>query len=137
MPAGVETAATEPPMYEEQTDQSHLFSNENFFLACRCHFLPLMTCHTYLLLIFLKQASSRLHKKRALGKVLIDNSKEMLLNTGEAARRLDLSRLPNTSSLSVNCTKGSFNTVQRLKAKVTQTIFEKVERGHLPIFRFL
>lgn len=45
--------------------------------------------------------------------------------------------LPNCSSLSVNYTKVSFNVVQRLKVKVTQTIFKKVKTVHLPHFQIL
>lgn len=47
--------------------------------------------------------------------------------------RLNFSRLPNSSSLSVNCTKNSFTAAQRLKVKVAQAIFEKVKKVHLPV----
>lgn len=43
----------------------------------------------------------------------------------------------NLSSLSVNYTKDSFNMVQRLKVKVTQTIFKKVKKVHLLRFQIL
>lgn len=61
----------------------------------------------------------------------------MLPNAAEAIRSSNFSLLPNSSSLSVNCTKVSFNTVWRLKVNVTQTIFGKVKKVHLPIFKFL